>query len=49
MGQNRTRFRFEMIRSELEEIVGPHFVSVDETDKLVYSTDWSWMPQRQCP
>ena len=45
MGQHRTQFHFEMIRSELEEIVGPHFVSVDETDKLVYSTDWSWMPQ----
>ena len=34
-----------MIRSELEEIVGAHFISVKETDKLVYSTDWSWMPQ----
>jgi alkyldihydroxyacetonephosphate synthase len=45
MANHRSRFRFEMIRSELEEIVGPHFVSVDETDKLVYSTDWSWMPQ----
>ncbi len=42
---SRSTFRFEMIRSELEEIVGQHFVSVDETDKLVYSTDWSWMPQ----
>jgi len=38
-------FPSEMIRSELEEIVGEHFVSVKETDKLVYSTDWSWMPQ----
>ncbi|RME84584.1 MAG: FAD-binding oxidoreductase [Caldilineae bacterium] len=34
-----------MIRSELEDIVGQHFVSVEETDRLVYSTDWSWMPQ----
>ena len=34
-----------MLRSELVAIVGEHFVSVDETDKLVYSTDWSWMPQ----
>ena len=42
---NKTQFRHEMIRSELEDIVGQHFVSVDETDKLVYSTDWSWMPQ----
>ena len=31
---SRSTFRFEMIRSELEEIVGQHFVSVDETDKL---------------
>jgi len=38
-------FPSEMIRSELEEIVGEHFISVKETDKLVYSTDWSWMPQ----
>ena len=35
----------EMIRSELEEIVGQDFISVEETDLLVYSTDWSWMPQ----
>jgi alkyldihydroxyacetonephosphate synthase len=35
----------EMIRSELEEVVGQDFISVDKTDKLVYSTDWSWMPQ----
>ena len=38
-------FPSEMIRGELEEIVGEHFISVKETDKLVYSTDWSWMPQ----
>jgi alkyldihydroxyacetonephosphate synthase len=38
-------FQHEMIRSELEEVVGQHFVSVDESDRLVYSTDWSWMPQ----
>lgn len=35
----------EMIRSELEEVVGKDFISVDPTDKHVYSTDWSWMPQ----
>lgn len=35
----------EMIRSELEEVVGPHFISIKKNDKLVYSTDWSWMPQ----
>ncbi len=38
-------FRAEMIRSELEEIVGSHFISTSETDKLIYSTDWAWMPQ----
>jgi alkyldihydroxyacetonephosphate synthase len=42
---HKAHFRHEMIRSELEDIVGEHFVSVDETDRLVYSTDWSWMPQ----
>ncbi|NOZ71945.1 MAG: FAD-binding oxidoreductase [Chloroflexi bacterium] len=41
----QSRFRMEMIRSELEDVVGSHFVSVDASDKLVYSTDWSWMPQ----
>ncbi len=39
------QFRHDMIRSELEEVVGGHFVSVAETDRLVYATDWSWMPQ----
>ena len=38
-------FLIEMIRSELAEIVGQEYVSVAESDKLVYSTDWSWMPQ----
>ncbi|MGW8318342.1 MAG: FAD-binding oxidoreductase [Candidatus Promineifilaceae bacterium] len=38
-------FRYEMIRSELEEIVGSDFISVEETDRFIYSTDWSWMPQ----
>jgi len=41
----RAVFTSEMIRSELEEIVGPPNISTDETDKLVYSTDWAWMPQ----
>ena len=38
-------FLTEMIRSELSEIVGPDFVSVAESDKFIYSTDWAWMPQ----
>jgi alkyldihydroxyacetonephosphate synthase len=37
--------RDEMIRSELEDVVGAAFVTTDETDRLVYSTDWSWMAQ----
>ncbi len=41
----KSTFPLEMIRSELEEIVSSHFISVRESDKLVYSTDWSWMPQ----
>lgn len=40
-----SRFGHEMIRSELEEIVGATYVRVDATTRLVYSTDWSWMPQ----
>ncbi len=34
-----------MIRSELADVVGEEHVSVSEVDKLVYATDWSWMPQ----
>jgi len=41
----RDLFPIEMIRSELEEIVGEDHISTKESDKLVYSTDWSWMPQ----
>lgn len=35
----------EMIRSELEEVVGIDNISTREVDKLVYSTDWFWLPQ----
>lgn len=35
----------EMIRSELEEIVGQEHVSTRESDRLVYATDWFWVPQ----
>ena len=41
----RQGIQSEMIRSELEEVVGQDFITVDKTDRLVYSTDWSWMPQ----
>lgn len=37
--------QLNMIHSELEEIVGRKYVSVKESDKLVYSTDWFWLPQ----
>ena len=35
----------EMIRSELEEVVGSDHISTAESDKLIYSTDWFWLPQ----
>ena len=37
--------QFEMIRSELEEVVGEEFISTKESDRLVYATDWFWVPQ----
>ncbi|MCB0155625.1 MAG: FAD-binding oxidoreductase, partial [Anaerolineae bacterium] len=36
---------FETIHAELLHLLGPEYVSVRESDKLVYSTDWSWMLQ----
>jgi len=42
---DRALFQQEMIRSEIAEIVGEEYVSTRESDRLVYSTDWSWMPQ----
>lgn len=41
----RAGIQSEMIRSELAEVVGESHISTSESDKLVYSTDWSWMPQ----
>jgi alkyldihydroxyacetonephosphate synthase len=37
--------QYEMIRSELEEIVGEEHISTRESDRLVYATDWFWLPQ----
>lgn len=37
--------QFEMIRSELAEVVGDANISTTETDRLVYATDWFWLPQ----
>jgi len=34
-----------MIRSELEEVVGEGHISIGDAEKLIYSVDWSWMPQ----
>ncbi len=41
----RTGLQHEMIRSELEEIVGEAYVSTREADRLIYATDWFWLPQ----
>ena len=41
----RPGLQHEMIRSELEEIVGAAYVSTGEADRLVYATDWFWLPQ----
>ena len=35
----RTGIQREMIRSELEEIVGEAYISTSEADRLVYATD----------
>ena len=40
-----TGLQTEMIRSELVEVVGEAHVSTDETSRLVYATDWFWLPQ----
>ncbi|MBT3266351.1 FAD-binding oxidoreductase [Candidatus Poribacteria bacterium] len=41
----RPGLQSEMIRSELEDVVGEHFISTRDTDLAVYATDWSWMAQ----
>ena len=38
-------FQSSMVFSELEEVVGEQNVSRRAVDRLIYSTDWSWMPQ----
>src|SRR5258708_19444865 len=38
-------YPFDMILSELADAVGEEHVSIRPTDLVVYSTDWSWMPQ----
>jgi alkyldihydroxyacetonephosphate synthase len=39
------RMHYEIIRSELEEIVGMDHISTEESDRLIYSVDWYWLPQ----
>jgi len=41
----RNGIQNEMIRSELEDVVGEPHISTDDADKLVYSKDWFWLPQ----
>ena len=43
--KRRPNYNEEMIRSELEEIVGRDHVSTAASDRLVYSCDWFWLPQ----
>lgn len=38
-------YAFDMVLSELVDVLGEDYVSTRASDKLVYSTDWSWMPQ----
>ena len=39
------KLHYEMIRSELEEVVGAANISTQDSAKLVYSSDWFWLPQ----
>ncbi len=38
-------FQREALYSELVDIVGPEHVSAKESDRLIYTGDWSWMSQ----
>ncbi|HWV58471.1 MAG TPA: FAD-binding oxidoreductase [Longimicrobiales bacterium] len=40
-----SRFHYEMVRSELEEVVGVDHISTEDADRLIYSCDWFWAPQ----
>src|SRR5919109_3584160 len=39
------RYHQEMVRSELEAVVGIDHVSMEEADRLIYSCDWFWANQ----
>ena len=38
-------YAFDMLLSELADVVGEPHVSTRPSDLLAYATDWSWMPQ----
>lgn len=38
-------YAFDMVLSELADVVGEAYVSTRASDKLAYAADWSWMPQ----
>ena len=38
-------YPFDMLLSELADVVGEQHVSTRASDKLAYATDWSWMSQ----
>lgn len=40
-----SRFHHEMVRSELEDVVGVDHITTAEADRLVYSCDWFWANQ----
>ena len=42
---NPGKFHYEMVRSELEEVVGEGHVSTTDSDRLIYSSDWFWGSQ----
>lgn len=38
-------YAFDMLLSELADVVGEQHVTTRASDLLAYATDWSWMPQ----
>jgi alkyldihydroxyacetonephosphate synthase len=42
---NPQSLEFQMILSELADAVGEEHVTTRAADRLVYATDWSWIPQ----
>ncbi len=42
---NLRGLEYEMVLGELADVVGEEHLSTRASDKLVYASDWSWMPQ----